>query len=192
MFPSNSTQWWNAVILIAGGTLGFALNPLLWFTWPWMMAWWAFLMATAAHEGGWQADPPVTVEPQSRGILQFNEDSRTLPFALESFGMPDWRLSPFWSGFAAAYYINAVEWSSPLWLTMTIPLYGTAIARYSWVHSTSEESARLALTDAWSEWSTPLGAQPPIHRNTYLAWYGLFTAPWLLVWLFGAAMRAGR
>lgn len=186
MFPRTGMQWWNVFLLLLGGTLGFILNPLLWFTWL-FVPWLAFLVATAAQEGDFEADPPVTGEAQSRGILQFNEDSRTLPFPLQMWGMEDWRLSPFWSGFSAAFYMSAVLFSSPMWWTMVVPIYGIAIARWSWVHSTSEESARLAITDAWAEWM-----DPPRHRNTYLVWHVLLCAPPTIIAAFGMAMRRGR
>lgn len=191
MFPDTSQKWMNLGLLLVGGTLGFLLNPILWVTWL-FVPWLSFLVATAAIESGFLADPPVSGEPQSIGILQFNMDSRTLPFPLESFGMVDWRVSPFWSGYAAAFYISAVMWSSPLWWTMVVPIYGIAIARWSWVHSTSEESARLAFTDAWGEWMKPLGDQPPIHRNTYLVWHVLLCAPPTIIAAFGMAMRRGK
>ena len=188
MFPDSTKKWMNLLFLLLGGTLGFIVNPLLWFSWL-FVPWLAFLVGTAAQESDFLADPPVTEEPQSRGMLQFNEDSATLPFPLEMFGQADWRLSPFWSGFAAAFYISSVMWSSPFWWTMAIPIYGVAIARWSWVHSTSEASARLALTDAWGEWNTPLGDQPPIHRNAYLVWHVLLCTPPTLFLAFSWAMR---
>ncbi len=191
MFPSSTQQWMNLVLLFLGGTLGFIVNPVMWIVWL-FVPWLAFLAGTAAHEGAWDADPPVTGEPQSRGILQFNEESRTLPFPLESFGMMDWRLSPFWSGFAAAFYYSALLWSSPFWWLIVIPIYGVAIARWGWVHSTSEESARQAMTDAWNEWNNPLGDQPPIHRNTYLVWHVLLCTPPTIIAAFGWAMRRGK
>ena len=188
MFPDNMEKWRNVGFLLLGGTLGFLLNPILWFSWL-FVPWLAFLIATAAIESGFLADPTVTGEAQSRGMLQFNEDSLTLPFPLESFGLADWRLSPFWSGYAAAFYINAVMWSSPIWWTMAIPFYGVAIARWSWVHSTSEASARVALTDAWGEWNVPIDGFGPIHRNTYLVWHVLLCAPPTIILAISWAIR---
>ncbi len=191
IFPNTRAKWWNLLLIWAGGTLGFIVNPILWFTWLYV-PWLAFLAGTAANESDYLADPPVTDEPQSRGSLQFNEESRTLPFPLESFGMDDWRLSPFWSGFAAAFYISAVMWSTPLWWTMVIPIYGIAIARYSWVHSTSEESARLAMTDAWGEWWRGVGDDPPLHRNAYIAWHIILCTPPTLMLAASWAMRGSK
>jgi len=187
MFPKTGRQWWNVVLVLLGGTLGFALNPILWFTWL-FVPWLAFLIATAAAEGDYMADPPVTTEPQSRGIFQFNVDSRTLPFRLQMFGMEDWRLSPFWSGFAAAFYYSSLMWSSPFWWLIVIPIYGVAIARWGWVHRTSEESARRAMREAWGEWNEA----PARHRNVYLLWHVLLCAPPTAVLAFGAAMRRDR
>ncbi len=191
MFPKTGMQWWNVFLLLLGGTLGFLLNPILWFTWL-FVPWLAFLVATAAQEGDFLADPPVTDEPQSRGILQFNSESRTLPFRLVMFGMEDWRLSPFWSGFSAAFYYSALLWSSPFWWLICIPVYGIAIARWGWVHSTSEESARRAMREAWSEWMDPPNSDTARHRNTYLMWHVLLCTPPTLIWAFGMAMRRNK
>jgi len=186
MFPRTGMQWLWLLQLLAGGTLGFIVNPVLWFSWLYV-PWLAFLVGTFAQEGDFMADPPVTDEPQSRGGLQFNEDSRTLPFPLVMFGMEDWRLSPFWSGYAAAFYMSSVMWSSPMWWTMVVPIWGIGIARWSWVHKTSEESARRALTEAWPEW-----VAEKRHMRTYLLWHVLLCAPPTILLGIGWAMRRTR
>lgn len=125
VLPKGSTEWRAAAAMLVGGFIGSVIHPATWLTGG-PLRWMSLLMAMASQESGF--NPEASGDGgRSIGILQFYDTTWAY------LGMGDRsRTSGFWSGYAAAAYVQSALASDWRWLIIGVPFIGPTYARILW------------------------------------------------------------
>lgn len=142
-----------------GGIAGYIVSPTLWLAFPGLLGWLVSLAITAAQESAYLADAEGD-GGESLGVLQFYVPTR------EALGMTDAHaLSPAWSGYYAARYVQGALLTDIRWWAIALPILGTPFLRFLWTHGPSSTMAKRA----WVE-SIPAYADQPLARAAVVIW----------------------
>ena len=145
-----SGKWSSILLMLAGGMVGWLLNPSIWLV-AGPVRWCALLLTRAAQESGYSAGAAGD-GGASVGILQFNVAN------IDTYGdgTSTWRSSPFRSGLAAAEYVSdALSASWSWWSAIRKPWSGVAAFGHLWTHGLSgyaslDTAAAEADAETWT------------------------------------------
>jgi hypothetical protein len=137
--PSTAAKWSAWALCSLGGLLGWLVSPRIWLTLTGPFRWLSMLSATMAQESNYEPDAQGDVGA-SWGIVQFSSSAWVTASGNTPSGdtANDPRLSPFWSGYYSARYVNAALAESFAWMwKLAVPLLGFSAMRMMWTGGTS-------------------------------------------------------
>lgn len=166
--PGNIEEAISLLWLLIGAFLGYLRHFLLWIPfgvsvmafvpvlWPFLpftvalgaVRYVALIAIVAAQESRYQAAASGD-SGRSRGILQIYDLTKaeiTAKAYEMAGGVDDWRLSPFWSGYYSAEYVNNALMTTPIWgVWFALPFVDVAAIRRLWTHGYDIDSAMSVL-----------------------------------------------